>query len=133
MTADSVAVFLKHSDHIGRSSLATRCRTPLYSFNFSFITLHNILHWFRLRPLLIPSNSLPAARRRGKNSLLECGLPVLQFKNPLSSNAPANESGQPLNKNCQFPFGFAGQCKVLAERGRSVFRVDPHTRLGQLL
>lgn len=106
--------YVKHSVHISRrSSLTTYSRAPLYSFNVWFITF--IIFYIGSSPTFLSRATLPC-RAEGKNSLLECRLAALQFKNLLSCTVLANESGQPLNKNCQFLFGFIGKCGDLAGR-----------------
>lgn len=115
MTAESVTVYFTHSELSSRrSSLTAYCCVPLHSFNFWFITF--IIFYIGLSPTFLSKATPPPCTAEGKNSLLVWRLPALQFKNPLSCNVLANESGQPLNKNCQFLFGLIGQCRDLAGR-----------------
>lgn len=101
----------KHSEHKW-SSLTAYCCIPLNSFNFWFITL--IIFYTGLPPTFIYKVTL--SKMEGKNSLCVLRQPALQFKTPFSCAVLANESGQPLNKSCQFPFRFIGDHRDLAGR-----------------
>lgn len=116
VTAEFVAI-CKQSEHISRGSSLT-ASTVAYTFQFFIHYIRNILHWFVCN-LFILRNS--ACGAEGKNSLLVLRLAALQFKNPLSCTVPANESRQPLNKNCQFLFRYIGWCRHLAGRQSSLW------------
>lgn len=112
----------RHSEHTEREEFINSLllRTPY----FLFITF--IIFYIGLSPTFLFEATLPA-RRKEETHCSAPRRPASQFKTPLSSAARANESGQPLNKNCHFLFRFIGECKDLAGRPGCLRRTSSHS------